>query len=237
MAILSSPPSKWKVNGEILAPRKTGLALEVQEAALIYDGFLHGYGGTIGEWAVFSNKDLIGPFESGFAQDKSGAYTLINKKNTGSGYIAFRVGNDNKVQILNDGTLKIMSSMPVIEFATTLAVASSTANHLYRATVDSRLHIKDNSSVDHVVAYVDEITGSSGITVANYITNETPTGTVNGINDTFITLNTPESGTVQVYENGLLQSLTDDYTIVSDTITFVNPPLTGAKIRVSYVKA
>lgn len=70
-----------------------------------------------------------------------------------------------------------------------------------------------------------------------HIVNETPSGTVNGTNTAFTLANSPVSGKVQVFKNGLLQLETDDYTISGSIVTFVAAPLTGSKIRASYIKA
>lgn len=82
----------------------------------------------------------------------------------------------------------------------------------------------------------------AGITAAKLgtgtrrIVRETPTGTVNGSNDTFTLANTPASGKEEVFLNGLLQEPDgEDYTITTNSIVFVSAPLTGDRIRVSYM--
>ncbi len=77
------------------------------------------------------------------------------------------------------------------------------------------------------------------VLITKAIVNETPSGTVNGSNAAFALANTPVSGKVQVYRNGLLQieGGSEDYTISGGTITFVVAPSTGSKLRVSYIKA
>lgn len=62
------------------------------------------------------------------------------------------------------------------------------------------------------------------LTASNFIFNEVPSGTINGSNVTFTLANTPTSGTVQIYKNGLRQTLTADYTISGSTITFSTAP-------------
>jgi len=79
---------------------------------------------------------------------------------------------------------------------------------------------------------------SAGLTSSNFVTRETPSGTVNGSNTTFTLANTPTAGTEQVFLNGILQEpgAGNDYTISGATITYLSAPLTGDKIRVSYMK-
>lgn len=82
---------------------------------------------------------------------------------------------------------------------------------------------------------VATVTGQ--VKLAKYIVRETPSGTVNGSNLVFTLANTPESGTEQVFLNGLLQDAGsgNDYTISGGTITMQNAPDTGDKIRVTYI--
>ena len=89
------------------------------------------------------------------------------------------------------------------------------------------------------------ITNAGVATVANQVrlskvvTRETPSGTVNGSNDTFTLAATPVSGTESVFVNGILQDsgAGNDYTISGLTITFLTGaiPQSGDKIRVSSI--
>lgn len=69
--------------------------------------------------------------------------------------------------------------------------------------------------------------------------NEVPAGTVNGSNAVFTTAETPVAASVRVFKNGLRQTLTVDYTIATETITFVagNIPQTGDRLLVDYKSA
>lgn len=67
-----------------------------------------------------------------------------------------------------------------------------------------------------------------------YIYNEIPTGTYNGSNQVFTLAYTPQSGSVTLYVNGLLQEVTTDYTIVGATISFILPPLATDHVRAFY---
>lgn len=77
-----------------------------------------------------------------------------------------------------------------------------------------------------------------GLTASNFVTRETPTGLVNGSNTTYTLANTPTSGTESVFLNGILQEpgAGNDYTISGATITYLAAPVSGDKIRVSYMK-
>lgn len=78
---------------------------------------------------------------------------------------------------------------------------------------------------------------SAGLTSGNFVTRETPSGTVNGSTTAFTLANTPTGGTEEVYLDGQLQEPGgEDYSISGTTVTFVAAPLTGQRIRVNYRK-
>lgn len=71
---------------------------------------------------------------------------------------------------------------------------------------------------------------------ASVVTRETPTGAVPGTSYTLA--NTPIAGTEQVFLNGILQEpgAGNDYTIATNTITYLSTTVAGDKVRVSYLK-
>ena len=79
--------------------------------------------------------------------------------------------------------------------------------------------------------------GSSVATARQLVTREMPTGSVNGSNTAFVLAAAPVNNSEEVYLNGVLQDVggSNDYTISGNTITFIDPPETGSKIRVSYI--
>lgn len=74
---------------------------------------------------------------------------------------------------------------------------------------------------------VGNLPSGGGLASTNFVYNETPSGTINGSNVTFTLANTPTSGKVTIYKNGVLQAPTTDYTISGGTITFVTAPNTN----------
>ena len=70
----------------------------------------------------------------------------------------------------------------------------------------------------------------------NHIDREIPSGIINGVNKLFILTQTPEIQSEHLFLNGLLQDPGDDedYLISGNTITFVDAPLEGSRIRCSY---
>ena len=78
--------------------------------------------------------------------------------------------------------------------------------------------------------------GTDYLTPANFVDDETPSGTINGSTTVFTLANTPVAGTVKVYLNGLRQKVTTDYTISGATITYLSAPLTGDILTADYRK-
>lgn len=79
--------------------------------------------------------------------------------------------------------------------------------------------------------------GGGDVNLADFVVSETPAGDVDGVNDTFIVANEPVL-ILGLYVDGLLQEEGggNDYTVIGDTFTMVVAPLTGSKVRVSYIK-
>jgi len=86
------------------------------------------------------------------------------------------------------------------------------------------------------VTYVQDTAGS--LSPTNFVTEETPSGTINGSNTTFTLANTPTSGTVKLYLNGVRQKsgAGNDYTISTNTITMATAPVSGDVLLVDYMK-
>ena len=91
---------------------------------------------------------------------------------------------------------------------------------------DANLVRPSNWNADHV-----------GDLSAFIITNEAPSGTINGVNDTFTLANTPVVGSVMLYRNGLRQKESLHFTISGGTITMLsgNIPSTGNWLMADYL--
>lgn len=79
---------------------------------------------------------------------------------------------------------------------------------------------------------------AAGLTSSNFVTRETPFGSINGSNTAFSLANTPVAGSEMVFLNGVLQEpgAGNDYTISGASITMLTAPLTGEKLVVTYRK-
>lgn len=70
---------------------------------------------------------------------------------------------------------------------------------------------------------------------SHLIDDETPSGTVNGVNTTFTLVNKPNPvSSLKVFVNGQRMRVTEDYTFSGVTITFNTPPPTGSILLVDY---
>lgn len=79
---------------------------------------------------------------------------------------------------------------------------------------------------------------AAGLSDSNFVTNETPSGSIDGSNTTFTLANTPVTGSEMVFVNGVKQKpgSGNGYTITTNTITLTDAPLSGENVEVSYRK-
>lgn len=69
---------------------------------------------------------------------------------------------------------------------------------------------------------------------SKFIDDETISGTINGVNQTFTLANTPIPSSVKVYRGGARQRVTEDYTLSGRTITFTIAPEVGEVLLCDY---
>lgn len=86
------------------------------------------------------------------------------------------------------------------------------------------------------MTYVQD--GSGTLSTSNFVTEETPSGSINGSNTAFTLANTPTAGTLKLYLNGLrLKSgAGNDYTLSTATITMTTAPVSGDVLLADYMK-
>ena len=87
----------------------------------------------------------------------------------------------------------------------------------------------------------DELTAAEEATVAAiedgtfFVVGETPTGTIDGANTSFTIASAPAPATsLVVILNGMVMTLTEDYTLSGTTLSMVVAPLTNSILRASY---
>lgn len=133
------------------------------------------------------------------------------------------------------GSVTTVSVVTANGLAGSVANASTTPAITLTTSVNGVL--KGNGTA---ISAASSTAGADYVNAANFITRETPTGTINGSNAAFTLANTPISGTEHVYFNGMLlePGAGNDYTISTNTLTLLTSyiPVTGDKIRCSYLK-
>jgi hypothetical protein len=73
-----------------------------------------------------------------------------------------------------------------------------------------------------------------GSVVHKFMDDETPSGTVNGVNDTFTLSKAPVNGSLKLFRGGARQRVTEDYTLSGRTIVFTIPPVVGEILLADY---
>lgn len=95
-------------------------------------------------WGGFSHYNQANTTGYAILESVDGAYTLINKQNTGSGYIGFRVANADQAVILNNGNMGIATINPQVRLAVSGAGANVYATDVW---VENNMHVQGNEAL------------------------------------------------------------------------------------------
>lgn len=155
-----------------------------------------------------------------------------------------KTGNTLNV-VIGNGLTNSSNNLTVQAADSTLSVVSGGVK--LAALTSAYILVGNGSNVATGVALSGDatITNAGVLTVAatvakysSFIWGETPTGAINGSNTSFTLANTPLTGTVKVYLNGMRQNAGagNDYTISAGTITYLTAPATGDILLVDYNK-
>jgi hypothetical protein len=93
-----------------------------------------------------------------------------------------------------------------------------------------------NGTLGTTAITFQQIPTSTGLSAANFVDNETPAGTINGVNVTFTLANTPAVGSEKLYNGPARLISGSDYTITGASITMSVAPQPGELLRADYRK-
>lgn len=184
------------------------------------------------------------------------AYTITNRS---SGVVTVNDNSSTLVQTMAAGAFltatvtDIGSAAGAWDAAYTAAGGSGTVTTVSVVSANGLAGSVANASTTPAITLTTSITGvlkgnGTAISAAtagtdylapsNVVTRETPSGSINGSNTSFTLANTPIAGTEHLYLNGLLleSGAGTDYTISGATITMLTAPVSGDKLRCSYLK-
>ena len=150
--------------------------------------------------------------------------------------ITFVAGND--IQITTDaGSQSITIASTGADALTANAGVKRVVDNLSAdLVVDGGIRLSGNSM--EIALDSGQILYNDGTSVVGHalIVRETPSGAINGVNTTYTLANAPAGDVEELYLNGVLQEPGgEDYTISGVTITFVDAPEVGDRIRASYI--
>lgn len=165
-----------------------------------------------------------------------------------TGYtLSFRVLDlyDKRPILTITPTLTGTNTITVLQTAVQMDVRSGRYRYVFEATDGSAVNVEYLKGVfsilddvnDSVDDTIDEDHDPETLVESDFIIGETPAGLVNGSNATYTSANDFIPETVEVFLNGVRQTLLGDYTTSGNTtILFVTSPGTGEVIRINYIK-
>lgn len=142
-------------------------------------------------------------------------------------------------------TLSGTNVVTVTRTATQMDVRSGRYRYVFEATDGSAVNVEYLKGVfsilDDVNASVEDtlndVVDEGVLGDSDFVIGETPSGAINGSNATYTSLNDFIPETLEVFLNGIRQTVLGDYnTSGNTTIQFVTSPGTGEVLRINYIK-
>lgn len=245
--LTESTSSVLTISGGSNAVIGSGTSIQVKQASGSQSGFL-----SSTDWTTFNNKQAALGFTPEDVANKS--------TNTALGTSDTLYPSQKAVKTYVDGLTTATQTRNEVPSGTingsntsfTLAATPATGSlRLYKNGV----RLKPGASNDYTIsgatitmatapatgtlllADYEVSAGTFAQGVSNFITNEVPSGSVNGSNTSFTTAQSYMAGTLEVYINGVKQLRTTHYsetTPASGTFSMSDAPLTGDVIEVRY---
>lgn len=134
-----------------------------------------------------------------------------------------------------NGTLAAYSGTSYLNAAASIKAATILLDTRAKTNADNVGVIANlATTATNLVAAINEVR-SSGPSVT--FVREKPVGSIDGTNADFTLAHAPVAATLQVFLNGVLQELTDDYTLASSVISMLSAPFVADKVTAVYFKA
>ncbi len=166
----------------------------------------------------------------------SGQDDIVADGNTDA--LTFIAGTD--ITITTDSTSGALTITSSGSSTLTASLGVERVGDDFRADLVTDGGIRLNGNELEVDLDTGELLYNDGTTVVGhkFIVRETPSGTINGVNTSFTIANTPSSDTEQLFLNGVLQEPGgEDYTISGTSITMIDAPISGDRLKISYISA
>ena len=179
-----------------------------------------------------------------FSQDNSGVYYTSGNGLTLVG-TQFKTANGNGISLdgSNNITVTADTARGIQTSATGVGISDATTGGMVAISNASNKFTWVALSGDVLVAAsgattVNNISGSGFVKYTNFVTNETPGGTVNGANTAFTLANTPVSNSLTLELNGVTldPGSGNDYILSGINITMSVVPISTDKLRAYYMK-
>jgi hypothetical protein len=157
--------------------------------------------------------------------------SVVNSSLTSVGTIATGTWQGSVIGTLYGGTGLAINPTSIADGD--LLIGSNSGDAFVRTTLTAGTGISITNGAGSIT-----IATTGVITSSSIVTEEVPSGTINGVNDTFTLANTPIAGTVRVYLRGLRRKSGpgNDYTISGTTLTMITIPQTGDAFFIDYFK-
>lgn len=194
------------------------------------------------KWMVITDAVTVDTTSVVISQDLSGtSYTNGSGLSlTGS---AFAVKYGEGVE--DDGSSNVRVKLDggtLARSATGLKIANGTAGRILMANntgVATYTAVSGDATIsDAGIVSINHTAGSGFLKYTDHVGNETLGGAVNGSNTAFTLTASPQNGSLQLYQNGIIlePGAGNDYTLSGTAVTMLFAPLSGDKLRAFYVK-
>lgn len=205
---------------------KAGMTVTVEEGTASADS----------RWILTTDNPItVGTTDLAFTRDAGETISAGNGLTKTGSTIDVVSANDAIVANANDIEFQAAdASLEITTGGARIPPGSSGQVMVSNGTIMAAQTISGDATIDGsgVVTLV-----SSVVKEADVVTEEIPTGSINGSNTSFSLANTPVTGSVRVYLNGIRQrSGGNDYSISGTTITMTSAPVSGDVLLVDYFK-